>query len=110
MLFEGILLIVIGIGFTIIGILNRKGNISMLHFYHIKRVEEKDRIPLGKKVGLGMFFISFPMIISGILSIFNYYFDKDIYTLIGTGIMLVGLSIGLVITLLAINKYNKGIF
>lgn len=110
MLFEGILLIVIGIGFTIIGILNTKGNISMLHSYHIKRVEEKDRIPLGKKVGLGMFLISIPMIINGILSIIYYSIKLEILTIVGTIIMVVGLTIGIIITLLAINKYNKGIF
>ena len=51
---EQIITIVIGIVMILIGFSNRKGNISMLHSYHRKRVTEEDRLPFGKMVGNGM--------------------------------------------------------
>ena len=51
----GELLLPVALGAVIIGlgVQNMKGNISSLHRYHRKRVTEEDRIPFGRKVGLG---------------------------------------------------------
>ena len=49
---EFIIQIIIGLIIIIIGILNMKGNISLLHSYHRKRVKKEDIIPFGKKVGI----------------------------------------------------------
>ena len=46
---ELILQIIIGFSLIILGIINMKGNISMLHSYHRKRVKKEDIIPYGKK-------------------------------------------------------------
>lgn len=46
---EFIIQIIIGLIIIIIGILNMKGNISLLHSYHRKRVKKEDIIPFGKK-------------------------------------------------------------
>ena len=43
-MFEFIIQIVIGTIFIAIGISNMKGNISLLHSYHRKRVKEEDII------------------------------------------------------------------
>ena len=39
---ELILQIIIGLSLIILGIINMKGNISMLHSYHRKRVKKED--------------------------------------------------------------------
>ena len=46
---EFIIQIIIGLIIIIIGILNMKGNISLLHSYHRKRVKKEDIIPFEKK-------------------------------------------------------------
>ena len=102
--------IALGIVCILIGLSNRKGNIETLHSYHRSRVSEEDRIPFGKAVGNGMIIIGSTVGIYGILSIITLCTNNDIFTLIGTGIMILGLVIGLVITFRAMIKYNKGIF
>ena len=93
-----------------IGIANRRGNISMLHSYHIHRVKEEDKLPLGKKMGVGMIILGSGIVISSIFSLVAALAEKEIFEHIGMGIMGVGIGIGLVISLKAIKKYNKGIF
>ena len=53
----------VGVICIILGISNRKGNISSLHSYHRHRVSEEDRIPFGKKVGLGTLVIGCAIIV-----------------------------------------------
>ena len=48
-----IVTIIVGIALIIIGVLNTKGNVSMLHSYHTKIVKEEDKIPFGRRVGCG---------------------------------------------------------
>ena len=64
---------ILGIVFIIIGVLNCKGNASMLHSYHRKRVREEDIIPFGKIVGTGMFFIS-----GGMLGMTGLYYAASV--------------------------------
>lgn len=100
---EMIVQIIIGLALIVIGALNMKGNISLLHSYHTKRVKEEDILPFGKKVGTGTTIIGIAVIAAGILSILNF-------AVISTVIMGVGMAIGLVIIFHAMFKYNKGIF
>ena len=79
---EIIMLFVIGILFLFIGVSNRKGNIQLLHSYHRKRVKEEDRIPLGKRVGLGIIIIGSVIIISGITMLFHQFTGNEIFLLI----------------------------
>ena len=50
---EFMIQIIIGLVLIIIGILNMKGKISLLHSYHRKRVKKEYIIPFGKNVGIG---------------------------------------------------------
>lgn len=93
-----------------IGLSNRKGNISSLHSYHRSRVSEADRIPFGKQVGLGLIVIGCAIILFGGLLAAAHYTRLEALTLAGTVVMLAGLVVGLVITVRAMKKYNKGIF
>ena len=93
-----------------LGISNMRGNISSLHSYHRNRVSEEDRIPFGKQVGLGTILIGIGTIIFCILSALTLYTENDIFILIGTAVLIVGIVMGLIISFKAMIKYNKGIF
>lgn len=104
-----ILSFVVGVILVIIGISNRKGNISSLHSYHRNRVSEEDRLPFGKKVGLGTIICGSACIIFSLFSAIGLCYG-EVFALIGTVILIVGLVIGLVIMFRAMIKYNNGIF
>lgn len=87
-----------------------KGNISSLHSYHRNRVSEEDRLPFGKKVGLGTIIVGVAIILFSDLSAVPLYTNNDLFILIGAGILIVGIIVGLVISFKAMIKYNKGIF
>ena len=101
---------VVGVVCIVLGISNRKGNISSLHSYHRDRVSEEDRIPFGKQVGLGMIIIGIGIILFSALSALTLYTEQDIFTLLGTAILVGTMIVGLVICFRAMNKYNKGVF
>ena len=105
-----ILTVLIGIVCIVIGISNRKGNISSLHSYHRSRVSEEDRIPFGKKVGLGTILIGCGIIAFGICTAIAILTDRSVLTTIGTVILFAGLIVGLWISFAAMLKYNHGIF
>ena len=100
----------VGIVCIVLGVSNMKGNISSLHSYHRNSVSEEDRIPFGKKVGLGTIIIGVGIIMFSALSVVTLYTDNEVFTLIGTGILIAGIIVGLVISSKAMIKYNKGIF
>jgi len=100
----------VGVVCIVLGISNMKGNISSLHSYHRSRVSEADRIPFGKKVGIGTIIIGVAIIVFSGLSAVTLYTDNEMFTLIGTGILIAGIIVGLVISFKAMIKYNKGIF
>jgi len=107
---EHIFSAIIGIVCIILGITNRKGNISSLHSYHRKRVSEEDRLPFGKLVGLGTIICGIALIIMGGMSYLSERLQENIYLIIGSAVLIVGLVIGIVISFYAMFKYNKGIF
>ena len=107
---ENVLLALIGMLCIHIGISNRKGDISLLHSYHRKRVTEEDRLPFGKKVGLGMITVGVTMILTGCLFFIARHLQNGVYSTIGNVVLIVGLVLGLGISFYAILKYNKGIF
>ena len=73
----------VGIVCIVLGVSNMKGNISSLHSYHRNRVSEEDRIPFGKKVGLGTIIIGVGIIMFSALSVVTLYTDNEVFTLIG---------------------------
>lgn len=102
--------LVLGIVLILVGISNTKGNISSLHSYYRKRVTEKNRIPFGKKVGLGTIIIGCGVIILSIMSMVTLFTNINVFTTIGYVFLILGLIIGLAISFYAMIKYNKGIF
>jgi len=93
-----------------LGISNMRGNISSLHSYHTHRVSEEDRIPFGKQVGLGTVLVGIGILLFSILSAVTLYTENDVFALVGTALLLIGIIVGLIISCKAMIKYNKGIF
>ena len=106
----GIVSIIIGVACVVIGILNTNGNVSMLHSYHINNIKEEDKKPFGKLVGTGMIIVGVTIMIYGALMIPAEIAEDKTYGDIANIVVIVGLMVGLVITLYAIKKYNKKIF
>lgn len=100
----------VGILIAVLGIVNMTGNISSLHWYHRHRVTEEDRKPFGKLVGLGTLICGLAVILYGIMFFLGETIENDALLLIGGVLLLIGLAVGMVISLYAIKKYNKGIF
>lgn len=100
----------LGVFIVILGILNMKGNLSSLHWYHRQRVSEEDRLPFGKTVGLGTVIIGAALIFFGALSLASELFDVAWLTLVGSVVMIIGIVSGLGLSFWAMIKYNKGIF
>ena len=107
---ESIVSAIIGVVCIIIGISNRKGNISMLHSYHRSKVSEADILPFGKLVGLGTIIIGISLILMGALSFLASSLQENAYMIIGYAILIAGLVVGSGIMFYAMVKYNKGIF
>ena len=102
--------VLVGIVCIFLGISNMRGNISSLHSYHTQRVSEEDRIPFGKKIGLGTVLIGLALVIFGVLSAVTLYTQNQLLAVIGTAVLIAGLAIGLGLSVYAMLKYNKGIF
>ena len=100
----------LGLLISILGIINMTGNISSLHWYHRQRVTEENRKPFGKLVGLGTLIIGVAMIIFGALFLIFEKTQIDVFVIIGTVELIVGIAVGTVISFYAMMKYNKGIF
>ena len=100
----------VGVVCIVLGISNMQGNISSLHSYHRSRVSEEDRIPFGKQVGLGTIIVGIGITVFSVLSSVTLYTENDIFILVGTAVLIIGIILGLVISFRAMIKYNKGIF
>ena len=107
---ENIVPFLVGVVCIVLGISNMRGNISSLHSYHRHRVSEEDRIPFGKQVGLGIIIVGISIIVFSVLSSITLYTKNDIFILVGTAVLIIGIILGLVISFRAMIKYNKGIF
>ena len=105
-----ILPVIVGLVIIVLGVQNMRGNISTLHRYHRKRVSEEDRIPFGRKVGLGSIIVGCSVILK---ACFRFAAEKRnvvFLDTLGTVVLIVGLVSGLAIILYAMIKYNKGVF
>ena len=100
----------VGVVCIVLGISNMRGNISSLHSYHRSRVSEEDRIPFGKQVGLGTIIVGIGIIVFSVLSSVTLYTENDMFIVVGTAVLIIGIILGLVISFRAMIKYNKGIF
>lgn len=101
---------IIGLILIFLGISNTQGKLSSLHSYHTKRVSEQDRIPFGKKIGLGTIIIGCDLVAYSLLSIITLITNQQVYTTIGNVVLALGIVVGFIFIFYALFKYNKGIF
>lgn len=99
---EIVIQICVGLLVVVVGILNMKGNISLLHSYHRKRVKEEDILPFGRIVGIGTIITGCTIVAAGIAGLF---FENIVNI-----ILISGFVPGLGLIVYAMLKYNKGIF
>ncbi len=109
-MFEYIGPIVVGIILIIIGAINMSGNISTLHSYHRNNVKEEDKKPFGIVVGLGVVICGASVIVKGVLDLIENYAKIESLKSIGNITLIIGLVLGLGLSVYAIIKYNKRIF
>lgn len=93
-----------------LGVSNMLGNISSIHFYHRARVSEENKVPFGRKVGLGTVIIGGSIMLYSVLAIVTHYTSNNLFAIIGSVLMGIGIIAGLVLSIYAMVKYNKGIF
>jgi|GEM_PF-2626327 len=80
------------------GISIRRGNISLIHNYHIKNVKTEDKINYGKMFSKGMFAIAIGLLISAA-------FIYSEFTIIGLCTIFASLAIGIMF----MNKAKKNL-
>ena len=102
--------ILLGIFLCVLGRFNMKGDISSVHRFHRHRLTEEDKAPFGRLVGLGTLIIGIAVIALGCLSLLTERTQNELFVLIGSVIVVIGILIGLAMSLYAMFKYNKGIF
>ncbi len=108
---EIILAYLVGLGIIFLGVLSFKGNLSLLHSYHRKRVTEENKKPFSILVGTGHVIIGGFIIIANVFSTIVYFKgESTILTTLSSIIAIVGLIVGLSFCFYAMIKYNKGIF
>jgi hypothetical protein len=72
-------------------------------------VAAEDQIPFGKKVGLGTIIIGCAIMAFSVLTGAATLTENEVFTVIGTVVLIAGLAVGLAIAFAAMIKYNKGI-
>ncbi len=100
----------VGVVCVVLGCVNMTGNISTLHSYHTHRVSEADKLPFGRKMGLGTILVGGGIMAFSVLSSVTLYTENNAYLIVGTAVMVLAMLVGLGICLYALFKYNKGIF
>ena len=104
---EQITMLIFGILFIVIGVINIKGDISTIHWYNRTRITEQTRHKYGKLMGSGTVIIGGGLIVSAIL---NMVIKSNVSAIIDDVIGLVTVVVGVGLILYAQIKYNKGIF
>lgn len=105
-------LIVIALGalICVLGILNMRGNLSSIHWYHRQRVTEENKRVFGRLVGGGTLAVGASVIL---FSVFLWLHDKfALFWILPAGLCLLfaGIAAGLILSFYAMIKYNKGLF
>ena len=101
---------VLGTLLLLMGIANRMGDLRSLHRYHRRRVAEADLPAMGKAVGLGTILCGVACLFYACFHLLAEWTAWHVLLWIGIGGLLLGMSLGLVLMLRAILKYNKGLF
>lgn len=96
---------IVGIVLLIVGVLIRKGNVTILHSYHYKNVADIDAY--SKEIGSSIMFMCFPIFLNGLITLFSHI---KIVSIIGSVLFFIGIIICTIHIFKIQVKYNGGIF
>ena len=99
---EHLLLLVLGIFLSVLGIVNKKGNISTIHSCNRRKVKEEDIPKYGKAVGTGTLIIGAALSLAYFITLWSEEMVEFI--------VFPALVVGLAFILYGQIKYNHGIF
>ena len=99
-----------GASIIFFGVMNMRGDISSLHSYHRDKVAPQNVRAFGRLVGLGTVITGASVsLFSGFLLIAEIK-ESSLIMILGSTLLCVGLAAGILISLIAIKKYNGSIF
>lgn len=96
---------VVGVVLLIVGILIRKGNVSILHSYHYKNVTDIDAY--SKEMGSAIIFMCIPACINGFMTLFAHI---KIVSVISSVLLFAGLIICVIHIFKVQTKHNGSLF
>lgn len=102
--------ILVGLLLVILGIINMTGNVSTLHSYHRQRVTEENRKTFGKMVGLGTLIAGLGIVAVGVTIFLAEKLQNEVFVTLGIVLLSTFLIPGIVLMVIAMKKYNGGIF
>ena len=102
--------IIVGIIICVLGIINMKGNISTLNWFHRQNVSEEDLLPFGRLMGLGKLMIGITIIASAVFSFWVGGQDAGWLYTAGSILRTIGVISGIGLNFYALIKYNGSIF
>lgn len=105
-----IILIMVGVLFVILGTGIMRGNINLIHSYHVQKVSEEDKPVFGKRMGLGTIVCGAGIISFGILAILAELTAHPLLMTVGSCLLIPGLALGIGILIHTTVRYNKSIF
>ncbi len=101
---------ILGLLIILLGISNIRGNISSVHWYHRKRIAKEDVRPFGRLIGGGTVIIGSSLVVLGCFALAEEMTGDKIYMEIGAATAVIGIAAGVILSLYAVIKYNKGLF
>ena len=102
--------LIVGVIVIVLGVVNMTGNISSLHSYHRHKVSEENRKPFGRMVGIGTVLVGIGIILEGIMMFLAEKLQNGTLVTVGTVLFPAFLLPGIIIMVVAMKKYNGGIF
>ena len=107
MLIYTIITLAFSIPFVWLGIRINRGELSLIHDYHQKKVKEEEKAAYGKAFSKGMFGMAASMIVSGLVAMFG---ESKSFMIASLVVLFLGFAISIAVLLRVQKKYNGGIF
>ncbi len=101
-----ILPVIIGFFIILFGIANMNGNISSVQRYHRCCVAEENIMPFSKAIGMGTVVCGASIVALGAMFWVTEITHLVLFSMIGSVAVVLGLSVGFLMCLYAVIKYN----
>ena len=105
MILGGLVLLGVGILFSVFAVLIYRGKTDLIHAYHQTRV--KDKIAYGRAMGRALGVMAISMLVVGVLT---FWIGESALAWLCPVTASVGMTVGLVMILIIQKKYNQGLF